>query len=409
MVRSRTPIFITGKVSLPEDRSSRSQLRRTNSMRLSLRGSWAVLWMATKSDLKIFLPLIRYDLRSRQSRIFVPLLLKARAALPSFGEKLKDAREKRKISLEQISASTKIGTRMLQALEEDKFNQLPGGIFNKGFVRAYSRCLGLDEDQTVAEYLQASGDAPPPRTEIVSREDEARENEEHVRRLEAVGEPPTRQLPWGVFAAVLLVVALALSLWNRHQREQSRLSVHPVPVTAASPPAVPLTGVASNLSSSNPASSNPSASGPDKSENVANSPGETTPDSHPPGSLPPNSPPVGASTVPGPPTQGPPNPDANRAFAAPGEFTVVILAREESWISVTVDGHSSPSEVLAAGSERTVRGHKEITVKTGNSGGVDFRLNGKKLETGGDYGEVKTVTFGPGGILQKAPALPPTP
>ena len=50
---------------------------------------------------------------------------------------------------------------MLQALEEDKFNQLPGGIFNKGFVRAYSRCVGLDEDQTVAEYLQASGDAPP--------------------------------------------------------------------------------------------------------------------------------------------------------------------------------------------------------------------------------------------------------
>jgi len=58
--------------------------------------------------------------------------------LPSFGEKLKQERVKRKITLEQISVSTKIGTRMLQALEEDKFSQLPGGIFNKGFVRAYS-------------------------------------------------------------------------------------------------------------------------------------------------------------------------------------------------------------------------------------------------------------------------------
>ena len=85
----------------------------------------------------------------------------AETGLPSFGEKLKLEREKRKITLEQISVSTKIGTRMLQALEEDKFNQLPGGIFNKGFVRAYSRFVGLDEDQTVADYLQASGDAPP--------------------------------------------------------------------------------------------------------------------------------------------------------------------------------------------------------------------------------------------------------
>src|SRR5208282_5443618 len=108
--------------------------------------------------------------------------------LPSFGEKLKQEREKRKMSLEQISSATKIGTRLLQALEEDKFSQLPGGIFNKGFVRAYSRVVGLDEDQTVAEYMQASGDAPPPRTEIPIREDEARENEEHLRRLEASGD-----------------------------------------------------------------------------------------------------------------------------------------------------------------------------------------------------------------------------
>ena len=61
--------------------------------------------------------------------------------MPSFGEKLKLEREKRKITLDQISASTKIGTRMLQALEEDRFTQLPGGIFNKGFVRAYARVV----------------------------------------------------------------------------------------------------------------------------------------------------------------------------------------------------------------------------------------------------------------------------
>ena len=110
--------------------------------------------------------------------------------MPSFGEKLKMEREKRKITLDQISASTKIGTRMLQALEEDKFNQLPGGIFNKGFVRAYARFVGLDEDQTVADYLQASGDAPPVPTEIEAREDQVREHAEKVSRLEAISDSP---------------------------------------------------------------------------------------------------------------------------------------------------------------------------------------------------------------------------
>src|SRR5271166_4795289 len=133
--------------------------------------------------------------------------------LPSFGEKLKQEREKRKITLEQISESTKIGTRMLQALEEDKFNQLPGGIFNKGFVRAYSRFVGLDEDQTVAEYLHASGDAPPARTEPAredgARENNHRENEENIGRMEAGTDAPARPLPWSLFAAVLLVIALA--------------------------------------------------------------------------------------------------------------------------------------------------------------------------------------------------------
>ena len=116
--------------------------------------------------------------------------------MPSFGEKLKQEREKRKITLEQISVSTKIGTRMLQALEEDKFNQLPGGIFNKGFVRAYSRFVGLDEDQTVADYLQASGDAPPPPTEIAVQEEE-REPAENIRRMEATSSSASRPLPWG--------------------------------------------------------------------------------------------------------------------------------------------------------------------------------------------------------------------
>jgi cytoskeletal protein RodZ len=75
--------------------------------------------------------------------------------LGSFGEKLRKQREQRSITLEAISNVTKISTRMLRALEEENFNQLPGGVFNKGFVRAYARQVGLDEEEAITDYLAA--------------------------------------------------------------------------------------------------------------------------------------------------------------------------------------------------------------------------------------------------------------
>jgi cytoskeleton protein RodZ len=313
--------------------------------------------------------------------------------LPSFGEKLKLEREKRKITLEQISSSTKIGTRMLQALEEDKFNQLPGGIFNKGFVRAYSRCVGLDEDQTVADYLEASGDAPPASTEIVAPEDDGRENrgkyEESLSRLEASTGGTARQLPWGWFAAVLLVVALALSFWSHRRWEHQTPSV---PSTAATAPAT----------QSPAAPPSAGASGKNKNTDIAKGAASTTSGSPTTGS------PAGRSATSVAPKTSQ-DVTATTPAAAPGEFTVVIQAREESWISITADGRAISSELLSAGSERTVRGRKEIMVKAGNAGGVDFRFNGQKLDIGGESGEVKTVTFAPHGIVPNAPAPPSTP
>ena len=318
--------------------------------------------------------------------------------MPSFGEKLKLEREKRKITLEQISVSTKIGTRMLQALEEDKFNQLPGGIFNKGFVRAYSRFLGLDEDQTVADYLQASGDAPPVSTEIAAQDNGARENAENISRLEAISDAPARQLPWGLFAALLLVVALALSLWSHRQREHARQSMRPTPTTVA-------TQLPGETSGGGAGAGSPgSGSQTTGSQTGGSSPVQPAPS--------PTSASSGkASSVAPKTTRDLARQDLSAASpaATPGEFTVVIQAREESWISVTVDGRTISSELLAAGSERAIRGRKEIIVKAGNAGGVDFRFNGKKLDTVGGFGEVKTVTFGPGGILPNAPEPPSTP
>lgn len=304
--------------------------------------------------------------------------------MPSFGERLKQEREKRKITLEQISVSTKIGTRMLQALEEDNFSQLPGGIFNKGFVRAYSRFVGLDEDQTVAEYLEASGDAPLIPPEPAEFEDEDREVEEKVSRGSSAA-APARQLPWGWFAALLLVVALALSFWSHRRWEHPRPSLPPTPTaTGTQSPAPQLSGQASGQ---------PNGAG--SPVLVKNS---SAPASSPiAGSARPVAPKTSQGLAPALPA------------ATPGEFTLVIQAREDSWISITADDRTVSSELLVAGSQRTVRGRREIIVKAGNAGGIDFRLNGNKLNTGGESGEVRTLTFGPQGVLPNAPAPPSTP
>jgi cytoskeleton protein RodZ len=76
----------------------------------------------------------------------------------TFGESLKREREMRGVTLEEISAATRIAARFLRAIEEEQWDQLPGGVFNRGFVRAVARYLGLDEENIVAEYTSAVGD-----------------------------------------------------------------------------------------------------------------------------------------------------------------------------------------------------------------------------------------------------------
>src|SRR5208282_3054756 len=69
-----------------------------------------------------------------------------------FGEHLKREREMRGVSLEEISAATRISTRFLDAIENGQWDRLPGGVFNRGFIRSIARFLGLDEESLVAEY-----------------------------------------------------------------------------------------------------------------------------------------------------------------------------------------------------------------------------------------------------------------
>jgi len=79
-----------------------------------------------------------------------------------FGEHLKREREMRGVTLEEISAATRIAPRFLTALESEQWELLPGGVFNRGFIRSVARYLGLDEDTLVAEYALETRGRPDP-------------------------------------------------------------------------------------------------------------------------------------------------------------------------------------------------------------------------------------------------------
>ena len=83
-------------------------------------------------------------------------------ATGSFGERLKREREMREVSLKEVTSATRIGPRFLEALENEEWEKLPGGIFNRGFVRSIARFLGLDEENLLAEYDLARGDQSMP-------------------------------------------------------------------------------------------------------------------------------------------------------------------------------------------------------------------------------------------------------
>lgn len=72
----------------------------------------------------------------------------------TLGEKLRQAREARGMSIGDIAEQTRISAHYLEAIENNDFSSLPGGVFNKGFIKLYARCVGLDEQEVVQDYLR---------------------------------------------------------------------------------------------------------------------------------------------------------------------------------------------------------------------------------------------------------------
>jgi hypothetical protein len=208
-----------------------------------------------------------------------------------FGDKFRKAREKKDLSLDDVSNVTKIGSRMLQAIEEEHFDQLPGGVFNKGFIRAYAKHLGLNSEDAVTDYLaclrQAQIDAhevweperprngnPPPRPAPPEKRplvaanltapkphalEEKEPKEQPVEELPGLQLPPAddirlrqsnfagnslHEIPWRIVAIVALVIVLGILFWTRRSHntttaaasasntEQPKNAPSPAPVSA---------------------------------------------------------------------------------------------------------------------------------------------------------------------------------
>jgi len=142
----------------------------------------------------------------------------------SFGERLKRERELREVTLEEITAATRIGSRFLEALENEEWSKLPGGVFNRGFVRSVARYLGLNEEALLGEYDLAHGtqlaSVPPP----------------PERRMSA-----SRWIPFLLFVGLLVLLLCALAVgvyyWRQHAarraQTQSMTSVSPTADAAA--------------------------------------------------------------------------------------------------------------------------------------------------------------------------------
>src|ERR1700689_3628921 len=130
-----------------------------------------------------------------------------------FGDTLRQGGEFRGITLDAITRVTKISNRHLVALEQEHFDVLPGGVFNKSMVREYARVVGLDQEEWVARYLSAHRS-----TGGATDEDgwaRFAENASKARGEVAQGRRPDQRLRWmGIAVLLLLVAGLSWFVWS---------------------------------------------------------------------------------------------------------------------------------------------------------------------------------------------------
>jgi cytoskeleton protein RodZ len=278
----------------------------------------------------------------------------------SVGQTLKRKRLERGFDLADIARETRIPLRHLEAIEQDNYDRLPAYPYAVGFVRNYTKFLGLPADQVVRQFKSETTLLDPSVTATAAEPlDESR--------------VPSRGLVIGsILAGVALLSAIAYFALRTPEPEAAEEAPLTAAADAATPAPAPVTSDPVLSETSAPPVGTPitpPAGTIDATATAATVPAAT---------LPPATPVTGISPV-----------------------GVVIRANEDSWIKVSDGGPKSLKVgILVAGETYTVPNVPGVTLRTGNAGGVDVFVNGRQLPPLGGKGVlVKDVSLDPTSLL----------
>ncbi len=302
----------------------------------------------------------------------------------SIGERLRQERLRQGLDLEQIAELTKITPLMLEAIESDDFDRLPGSFFARSFVRQYARALGLDEEEFESELRRVAGFGHP----AAEEDQQAAPMPEVVARPQPVpsARPSPSRQPLGSLVAFLLILAACsaiYSLWQR-TRATAAKSQQASTVQAPSPTPEPLPAATPTPS---PEAATPTAT--PLVETPAAEPA-TTPTPEP------------GQPSPAEPRQPPPSIPAAEAPS----IHLELRATSEAWVRVVSDGKTVYSGVLQPNEARVFEAKALLTLRTGNAAALAATYNGKPLGELGPEGQVRTVQFTPSGFQVVAPTAP---
>jgi cytoskeleton protein RodZ len=299
-----------------------------------------------------------------------------------FGEHLKREREMRGVSLDEICTATRIATRFLEAMENEEWERLPGGVFNRGFVRAVARYLGLDEDGLVAEYILSMSERSGTPTSAWTNQ--------QPQQL-AGPWPANPDVNWPLRVGLLLLAALLFAgagwlswRWYTAQRAQTaaRRAAASSPAAEAGgstvtsgPGALPGTTPGTTpgpTSGSAPKSSRTSAaaSAPAAATSAAATPANGAANSA--ANNPASNPTKGGSS----------GPASGAPAAAPAAITGLQLkvdADRGTNVTVAADGKQVFRAIIPAGQSRTFSARNRIEIRAQDAGAVSLELNGQTI------------------------------
>jgi cytoskeletal protein RodZ len=278
--------------------------------------------------------------------------------MPSFGENLQREREMRGVTLEEISAATKISVRFLKALEAEEFSTLPSGIFTRSFIRAYSKYLGLDEEHVLAEYQLAA----QPQAEV------------DLNRVTVTKSAPQGGSSRAALLALFLAAAMLLGGYVLYRYSRLPTGVQERVTNPAAASAAPsFTPSPSENTTNVPAApAVPSGSGPEV-QSASASPTQTPQAQTNPSAIHPGTPP------------------SPRTGQGQSDLVLQVAATEQAWVAVSADGKTAFQRILNPREFKTVKAKESFDVVTGNAQGIVLTLNGETLNPLGGHNAYKKI------------------